>query len=75
MGSVCLQGWKLISNFTQRPDQHLARLTPSEVYYQLKEKQPLEKVQKYHSNLRALLLLDSSDFQSYCWEAPHYFKW
>ena len=30
---------------TQRPHQHLARLTPAEVYYQSKEKQLLEKVQ------------------------------
>jgi putative transposase len=30
---------------TQRPHQHLAKLTPAEVYYQLKEKHLLEKVQ------------------------------
>jgi putative transposase len=30
---------------TQRPHQHLARLTPAEVYYRLKEKHLLEKVQ------------------------------
>ena len=30
---------------TQRPHQHLAQLTPAEVYYQSKEKHLLEKVQ------------------------------
>lgn len=35
---------------TQRPHQHLAKLTPAEVYYQLKEKHLLEKVQNITRN-------------------------
>jgi len=35
---------------TQRPHQHLAKLTPEEVYYQVKEKYLLEKVQNITRN-------------------------
>ncbi len=35
---------------TQRPHQHLAKLTPAEVYYQFKEKHLLQKVQNITRN-------------------------
>jgi len=46
-GQSLFAGLKTYFQFynTQRPHQHLARLTPAEVYYQLEEKHLLEKVQ------------------------------